>query len=260
MASILITGGAGFIGSNLAEAFSKEHSVTVLDNFSTGKKSNLAGLKVKVIRGDICDQKKVREAVKGIDYVIHLAAIASVPRSIANPSETNRVNAGGTVNLLFESARAEVDRFIFASSSAVYGNAPGLPKKENMLLVPVSPYASTKLAGEKFCSFFEHNFGLFTISFRYFNVYGKKQDPNSEYAAVIPKFIKLMKKGKRPTVFGDGLQTRDFAYVKDITRANELVLESKKGAGESINIASGEAVSINELIKTLNRSLGTELA
>ncbi len=260
MASILITGGAGFIGSNLAEALSKENNVIVLDNFSTGKRSNLSGLKkIKIIRGDICDRAKVQASLKGIDTVIHLAAIASVPRSIANPAEANRVNAGGTVNLLFESCRAEVDRFIYASSSAVYGDAPGLPKKETSHLAPISPYAATKLAGEKFCLFFGHNFGLSTVSFRYFNIYGQKQDPGSEYAAVIPKFISLMKRGKRPTIFGDGKQTRDFTYIGDVIRANELALNSKKGSGEVFNIAMGKEQSLNGLVKTLNKILGTKL-
>ncbi len=260
MASILITGGAGFIGSNLAEALGKEHSVTVLDDFSTGKKENLKGLaKVKIIRGDICDRAKVRDSLKDIDSVIHLAAIASVPRSIANPGEANRVNAGGTVNMLFESCRAEVDRFIYASSSAVYGDAPGLPKRENSDLSPISPYAATKLAGEKFCSFFERNFGISTISFRYFNIYGPRQDPNSEYAAVIPKFISLMKKGKRPVIFGDGKQTRDFTCVSDVIRANELALNSKKGSDKAFNIASGKEISLIELVETLNKLLGKRL-
>jgi nucleoside-diphosphate-sugar epimerase len=260
MASILITGGAGFIGSNLAESLSKENKITILDNLSTGKKANIPkSKKIKFINGDICDGKTVRKALIGIEHVIHLAAIASVPRSIANPAEANRVNAGGTVTLLFESARAEVNRFIFASSSAVYGDAPGYPKKENSTLAPKSPYAATKLVGEKFCSVFERNFGLSTVSFRYFNVYGQRQDPKSEYAAVIPKFISLMKTGKQPKIYGDGKQTRDFAFIGDVVHANELALESKKGAGDAFNIASGRATSINELVEELNHSLGKKL-
>lgn len=260
MASILITGGAGFIGSNLAEALCKEHEVVILDNLSTGKASNVPKHKrVKFVRGDICDLKVVRDAVKGADHVIHLAAIASVPRSMKDPEETNRVNAGGTFNLLFESARAEVDRFVYASTSAVYGDLPGLPKREGSELSPISPYAATKLAGERFCLVFERNFGLSTVSFRYFNIYGPRQDPKSEYAAVIPKFIELMEEGKRPVIYGNGEQTRDFTYVGDVIRANEIALEKKKGAGDVFNIASGKRTSINELVEKLNAVLGTKL-
>ncbi|MFH1470376.1 MAG: GDP-mannose 4,6-dehydratase, partial [Candidatus Micrarchaeota archaeon] len=208
--------------------------------------------------GDICDKATVRKSIQGIDNVIHLAAIASVPRSVEKPEETNRVNAGGTVNLLFESSRAEVEKFIYASSSAVYGNLPVLPKRESSPLAPISPYASTKLAGEHFCSLFEHNFGLKTLSFRYFNIYGPKQDPQSEYAAVIPKFMELMKNEKRPTIFGDGRQTRDFTYVKDAIKANKLALESK--ATGAFNIANGEEKSLNELVEILNAILGKRLS
>ncbi len=260
MAGILITGGAGFIGSNLAEGLCKEHSITILDNLSTGRAENIPkSSRVRFQKGDVCSHKDVRAALEGVDCVLHLAAIASVPYSMKDPVKTDLVNVGGTVNLLHESARAEVDRFIFASSSSVYGNEPGFPKTEDSKLSPLSPYAESKLGAEGYCSVFAKSCGLSTVSLRYFNVFGPRQDPASEYSAVIPKFASLMKKGKAPTVFGNGEQTRDFTYIRDVARANELVFESKGGSGEAYNIATGSGTSLNELVKALNRILGKRI-
>ncbi len=260
MASILITGGAGFIGSNIAEALCKEHDITVLDNLSTGKPENIPKSKrIKFIKADVCDPAAVRGSLKGIDYVIHLAALLSVPRSIKDPVNTDRINTGGTLNMLFESSRAEVKRFVYASSSSVYGNTKKLPDDEGMNPDPLSPYAASKVAGEYYCSVFARSFGLSAVSLRYFNVFGPRQDPSSEYSAVVPKFIAQMMKGERPVICGNGEQTRDFTYVKDIVLANSLVMESKKGAGEVFNIATGKKQSLNQLVAELNRLLGTKI-
>jgi nucleoside-diphosphate-sugar epimerase len=261
MASVLITGGAGFIGSNIAEELCCEHDITILDNFYTGKPENIPKHKrVRFVRGDICNPKTVRTTLKGIQYVLHQAALPSVPRSIKDPNETNRVNVGGTLNVLFESSRAEVERFVYASSSSVYGDSKTLPKKEDMAPNPISPYAVSKLGGEHYCSVFAKSFGLSTVSLRYFNVFGPKQDPASQYAAVIPRFIKRLNGRKKPIIFGDGTQTRDFTYVKNVVLANELAMESKNGAGESLNIASGERHSLNALVRGLNGLLGVRMA
>ncbi|MFH1447921.1 MAG: NAD-dependent epimerase/dehydratase family protein [Candidatus Micrarchaeota archaeon] len=260
MASILITGGAGFIGSNIAEELHMRHSITVLDNFSTGKRANmLKSTGIKYVEGDICDARIVRRALKGVQYVLHLAAIPSVPRSLKHPLETDRVNTAGTLNLLVESARSEVDRFVYASSSSVYGESKTIQKCESMTPEPISPYAVSKLAGEYYCSVFARNLGLSTVCLRYFNVFGWRQDPNSEYSAVIPKFISTMIRGKQPIIFGDGKQTRDFTYVKNIVHANRLVMESKKGNGEVFNIATGKSQSLTRLVSILNKLLRTRL-
>jgi UDP-glucose 4-epimerase len=250
----LVTGGAGFIGSHIVEALVKQRArVRVLDNFSTGKRENLQTLKhaIELIEGDIRDRKVVSKALKGADYVLHQAALGSVPRSIENPLETNDVNVNGTLNLLFHAKAAEVKRFVFASSSSVYGNTPTLPKRENMPLQPLSPYATSKLAAENYVLNFHHVYHLPVVCLRYFNVFGPRQDPFSQYAAVIPRFIEAFSRDKRPVVYGDGGQTRDFTFVENVVRANLNACTSETAIGKAINIACGARHSLNELLQCL---------
>lgn len=252
----MVTGGAGFIGSHLARKLLETgHSVRVLDNLSTGRMKNIEGLKgrVETLRGDIRDLETVKKAVEGADYVFHQAAMVSVPRSIKSPVETADVNIGGTLNILSCSRDSDVKRVIFASSSSVYGDSPALPKREDMELNPISPYALSKLAGEEWCGLFGRVYGLETVCLRYFNVYGPNQDLESEYAAVIPRFINSTLNNKPPVIYGDGNQTRDFTYVKDVVEANILAMKGRPGI---YNIGSGERVSINTLLKTISRIAG----
>jgi len=255
---VCITGGAGFIGSNLAEVLSKRNEVIVLDNLSTGKKENLSNLDVKFIKGDILDDKVLKKALRDVDYVFHQAAVPSVPRSIAEPLTSNTHNLNGTLKVLVAAKDANVKRLVFASSSSVYGDTPTLPKVETMLPMPLSPYAVTKLASEYYCKVFWTAYGLPNVSLRYFNVYGPRQDPNSQYAAVIPKFISYAFSNKPLTIFGDGTQTRDFSYVKDVVKANLLAAISDKANGEVINIASGRAITLNELAKLIIEKTGKD--
>jgi len=254
----LITGGAGFIGSNIAtELVRRAEEVVVLDNFSTGREDNIAPIRgrISVINGDITDYRTVSNAVKGADYVIHHAAVASVEQSIKDPLGSSQVNINGTINLLEASKLEGVKRFVFASSAAVYGNIPSLPKTEDSKVEALSPYAAAKLTGERFCRIYYKLFGLETVVLRYFNVFGRNQDPASEYAAVIPKFINALLLGKRPAVFGDGLQSRDFVFVDNIVSANLLAVESAEAAGEVVNIASGQQCTLLELLATLQELL-----
>ncbi len=257
----LITGGAGFIGSNIAHALLKRgESVRILDNFSTGRKVNIADIadQADIIDGDIRDFWTVREAVKDIDFVMHQAALPSVPRSVKNPLTSNAVNIDGTVNLLEASRGVGVKRFIFASSSSVYGDTPKLPKHEDMPLDPLSPYAVTKLTCEKYCRVFYDLYGLETVCLRYFNIFGPRQDPSSEYAAVVPKFILAMLQGKKPVVFGDGTQSRDFTYVSNAVEANLLAATSEEAPGKFYNIACGARFTLNELLKMLREIIGCD--
>ncbi|AEH43901.1 NAD-dependent epimerase/dehydratase [Thermodesulfatator indicus DSM 15286] len=260
----LITGGAGFIGSNIAEYLLCEgYKVRVLDNFSNGIPKNLAfveeipGAKARftLIEGDIRDFKLCEEACKGVDYVFHEAALGSVPASVEDPATYQDVNATGTLNILRAASKTGVKRLVYAGSSSAYGDSEEetpAPKREDMLPNPMSPYAVTKLSGEYFCKIFPELYGLETVILRYFNVYGPRQDPKSQYAAVIPKFITALLKEETPTIFGDGEQTRDFIFVKDVVRANLLACKAdKKAVGEVINIASGKAISINELYRII---------
>ena len=218
----LVTGGAGFIGSAVVdELLLRGHEVRVLDNFSTGRRENLAHLgdEIEVVEGDIRSQEGVRVAVRGMDYVVHEAAITSVPQSVADPQTAHEVNATGTLNLLLAARDEGVGRVVFASSCAVYGDAGALPKEETFAASPVSPYAVAKLAGEQYCVSFCRLYGLETVALRYFNVFGPRQDPHSEYSAVIPAFLQQVLAGRDPEVFGDGRQTRDFTFVGDVARA-----------------------------------------
>jgi len=262
MKTCLVTGGAGFIGSHLCEQLlACGYAVRVLDNFSTGKPENIAALKdrIDVQEGDIRDIVACRKACEGVDYVFHQAALASVPLSVENPFLTNEINITGTLNMLWSARAAGAQRLVFASSTSVYGDNPDLPKRESMAGVPLSPYALSKLVGEKTCQSFTKIYGLSTVCLRYFNVYGPRQDPASQYAAAVPIFIARMIAGQRPVIFGDGEQTRDFVFVLDVAQANILAAETPNATGEVFNVASEGSLTINALVRTLNEVLGTSL-
>lgn len=257
--SVLVTGGAGFIGSHLTRALVAEGArVRVLDNFSTGSRANLAEVerKIDVHEGDIRNAIACRNACQGVEVVFHLAAYISVPGSVKDPVHADAVNIGGTLNLLLAAQGAGVRRFVFSSSAAVYGDTAVIPTHEGMLPRPLSPYGVEKLYGEQMCRLFHHLHGLQAVALRYFNVYGPGQNPTSEYAAVIPKFITALLTGKTPIIFGDGLQTRDFLYVEDVVRANLLAAQADGVGGEVFNIARGQAVSLRELYDVLCRTTG----
>ncbi|MBF0544828.1 MAG: SDR family oxidoreductase [Candidatus Riflebacteria bacterium] len=261
MSKFLVTGGAGFIGSNIVEELLLGgKSVRVLDDFSSGKKANLLPFQsdVELIEGSVQDIDKCREAVKDVEVVFHQAAIPSVPKSISNPILTHGINLTGSLNVLTACKEMGVRRLVFASSSAIYGDAPELPKCEDMFPKPISPYALHKLSVEHYNRLFSSLYGLEAVSLRYFNVFGPRQDPKSEYAAVIPKFISMMLSGKAPTIYGDGKQTRDFIYVKDVAKANLKAAYAKVSHGEVINIARGGEIDLLTLIKDLNSVLGTK--
>ncbi len=253
---VLITGGAGFIGSNIAQSLHGDNEIIVLDDLTTGKRKNLEGLDVELVEGSIRDADKVRGAMEGVDYVFHHAAIASVPRSVDAPISSTQVNVCGTRRVLMEARDAKVSKVVFASSSAIYGDAPSEIKREQDLPAPISPYAVTKLTGEMYCRNFWLNYRLPTCSLRYFNVYGPRQDPSSDYAAVIPRFITAAMAGRPLTIFGDGEQTRDFVFVKDVVQANILAATDEEHHGEVFNVASQEKVTINQLAAQVLRSLG----
>ena len=257
----LVTGGAGFIGSHLVEELVRRRQhVRVLDNFSSGRRENLAHLaeQVEIIEGDIRDIATVRQAIKGVDYVLHQAALASVPQSVADPLTTDQVNVEGTLNVLLAARDTHARRVVFASSCAVYGDNPVLPKHEQMPPEPLSPYAASKLAGEGYCRAFQQVYNLPTVVLRYFNVFGPRQDPHSQYAAVIPKFITSALNGRALTVFGDGQQSRDFVYVANVVMANLLACQADGAIGQVINVASGQRYSLLDLIDHLKRLLGGE--
>jgi UDP-glucose 4-epimerase len=262
MPKYLITGGAGFIGSNLARKLvSQGADVVVLDDFSTGKSENLDDLKdkVRVIKGDICDIDTVRQATEGADYVLHHAAVVSVPRSVKDPLRTNAVNVDGTLNCLVAARDAGAKRFVFAASSSAYGDSEELPKREDMSALPLSPYGVAKLVGEMYCKVFNDVYGLETVSLRYFNIFGPFQDPTSQYSAVVPIFIASLLKGKSPLVYGDGEQSRDFTFIDNAVDANLLAVKSEKAAGSVINVACGARFTLNELIDDLKGLLGASV-
>lgn len=264
MTTFLVTGGAGFIGSNItAELLKQNKDVRVLDNFSTGRRENLQPFidDIELIEGDIRSLSTVYRAVDGVDYVLHQAALPSVPRSIADPVTTNEVNITGTLNVLIAARDGGVKRVVFASSSSVYGNDPRQPKHEDMRPRPMSPYAISKLAGEVYCSVFTQIYGLETIVLRYFNIFGPRQDPASQYSAVIPKFIHCMLSKKRPVIFGDGQQSRDFTFVDNIVAANLKACCSNGLPDERIfNCACGEQITIQELVVRLNEILQLDVS
>jgi nucleoside-diphosphate-sugar epimerase len=262
MALFLVTGGAGFIGSNIVEELVKRgEKVRVLDNFSTAKRENLSSLlgKIELIEGDIRSYHIVREAVEGVDIISHQAALPSVPRSIKDPITTNEVNVGGTLNILMAARDAKVKRVVYASSSSVYGNSDDLPMHEAMTPNPLSPYAVSKLAGEKYCQIFSQIHCLETICLRYFNVFGPRQDPNSQYSAVIPKFVKAMLNDEQPVIYGDGEQSRDFTYVANVVEANLLAGTASCQPGLVVNCASHGQTTLNELVDSLNRILNKSI-
>ncbi len=263
MSSYLVTGGAGFIGSHIVTRLREEgHRVRVLDNFSSGKKENLsavAGPGLEVLEGDICNRKACDEACAGMDYVIHEAALRSVPKSLDDPYSYNRVNIDGTLNLFYAAKAAGVKQVSFASSSSIYGEATVFPQQETNLPALISPYALSKLAGEYYGYIFTKNFGLSVASLRYFNVFGERQSLEDEYAVVIPKFINCMLKGERPPVHGDGNQSRDFTYVANVVNATILAARTPAAAGLFFNVGCGKENSILELVASLNRILGTKL-
>lgn len=264
----LVTGGAGFIGSHIVQEILTQRlaeptgPLNVLDDLSTGKLSSLApfGDRVQLIRGDIRDRSALHKALSGVDTVIHLAAMTSVAGSIANPKECHEVNAQGTLELLRAAHQAGVTKLILASSAAVYGDNPVSPKNESLRPEPMSPYASSKLEGERHLKEFAELHGMQTVSLRFFNVFGPRQDPKSQYAAAIPRFIHAALAGQAPRVFGDGEQTRDFIYAQDVARASLLAARQSLPGGSVFNVATGRATSINQLLKHLGRILGKDLA
>lgn len=262
MDKYLITGGAGFIGSHLVEALLEQgHIVRVLDNFDTGIRENLSLLRgdPEIVDGSIEDYSVVKKAMKGIDYVLHQAARGSVPRSIEDPFGTHNVNITGTLNVLSAARESNVRRVISASSSSVYGETPELPKVETMVPAPKSPYAVSKLVLEHYSSVFHHVYGMETVALKYFNVYGPRQNPNLQYSAVIPIFIKNMLQGKRCTIYGDGEQTRDFTFITDCVKANLQACKADGVSGQVFNIAYGVQTSVNQLFSLLSEILGNQL-
>jgi nucleoside-diphosphate-sugar epimerase len=258
----LVTGGAGFIGSALVHALlDVGHEVVILDDLSTGSRWNLDGVEAVQLReGDIRDPGAVREATGGSEVVFHLAALPSVARSMADPVTTHRVNVDGTVNVLMAARDLGVRRLVYTSSSSVYGDTPTLPKHEEMPVQPRSPYAAAKLSGEAYCRAFDASFDLETVSLRPFNVFGPRQDPDSPYAAVIPRFVTAMRAGQRPEIFGDGRQSRDFTYVDNLVEALMLGADAgPEATGEVVNVGCGGRTSLLELVAALNELLGTEL-
>jgi UDP-glucose 4-epimerase len=261
MSFYLVTGGAGFIGSHIAEALvQRGERVRVLDNFSTGKRANLAHLsEIEISEGDVRDADVVRQAVSGVDYVIHQAAFVSVTQSMVDPLACHTANVSGVLNVLNAAREFSVQRVVLASSCAIYGDNPDLPLSETSSTRPLSPYAASKLMGEIYCQTFYRAFHVPTVCLRYFNVYGPRQDPNGEYAAVIPKFAQRLRDGEAPRVYGDGRQTRDFVFVSDIARANLLACTHPKAVGQIFNIATECSVSLLDLVAELNHQLGTNI-
>ncbi len=263
MSAYLVTGGAGFIGSNIVEELLRRgHVVRVLDNFATGREENLRDVArdIELIRGDVRDAGLVESAVEGMDYVLHQAALASVPRSISDPVANNEVNVQGTLNVLLAARRHRVKRVVYASSSSVYGDSEELPKAEEMRTNPRSPYAVAKLAAEQYCGVFADLFDMTTISLRYFNVFGPRQDPDSQYSAVIPIFVKALVEGRAPTIYGDGEQSRDFTFVANVVGANLLACEANVRGGKVYNIACGGRFTLNQLYGALAERIGSSVS
>ena len=258
----LVTGGAGFIGGHLIDALlARGATVRAIDNFATGRRENIARVagRIEFIEGDLCDPEASAKAAAGVDAVFHEAAIPSVARSVVDPVASDRANVGGTVTLLQACRAAGVKKLVYAASSSAYGDTEVLPKVETMTPRPMSPYAVSKLTGEHYVTVFGKLFGIETVSLRYFNVFGPRQDPQSEYAAVIPRFITLMMRGERPRIHGDGEQSRDFCFIENVVSATLLAAKAKT-AGEVVNVACGARVTLNQLVGMINAELGTSLA
>ncbi|MBN1490222.1 MAG: SDR family oxidoreductase [Phycisphaerae bacterium] len=259
MGTYLVTGGAGFIGSHLTTALvAQGQAVRVFDNFSTGRRENLAGIegKFELVEGDLRKPEDCRRACQDIEVVYHEGAVPSVPKSVADPVTSHEANIDGTFNLLSAARAAGCRRVVYAASSSAYGDTPTLPKREEQVANPLSPYAVQKLAGEHYCRAFYECFGLETIALRYFNVFGPRQDPKSQYAAAIPAFVTAILADRPPTIYGDGEQTRDFTYIDNVVHANLLCAKVAKTAGQVLNLACGERISINRIIARINEHLG----
>ena len=262
MTIYLVTGAAGFIGSNIVEELVRRgEAVRALDNLSTGKLANIQPYmdRIDFVHADLNDLEALKKAVAGVDYILHQGALPSVPRSVTDPLLSHESNATGTLKLLIAARDAGVKKVVYASSSSVYGDSPTLPKREEMPTQPQSPYAVNKLAAEEYCKVFTRVYGLPTVSIRYFNVFGPRQDPTSQYAAVIPAFIAAIMADKRPIIYGDGLQTRDFTHVQNIVHANLLACHTGGADGEAVNVACGERISLLDLMSEINRVLGTDV-
>src|SRR5262245_7264785 len=258
----LVTGGAGFIGSHICERLLRDgHAVRVLDDFSNGKEANLEGMlnEIELFRGSVCDRDIVGRAVKGAYVVFHQAALGSVPRSVADPLATHESNITGTLNVLLAARDLGTRRVVFASSSSVYGETPVLPKHEDMKPEPLSPYALSKLSAEQYCGVFHRVYGFETVALRYFNIFGPRQDPESQYAAVIPKFITAILEGRPPVIFGDGLQSRDFTYIDNVVEANLLAGEAEAAAGRFFNVACGGRYSLLDLLAKIKNILASDI-
>lgn len=260
MASYLVTGGAGFIGSHIAtELVRRGHRVRVLDSLITGKRGNLAHLpRIDFVEGDVADLDTCRAAVQGIDFVLHQAAIPSVPRSVKDPVTSNRSNVDGALNILVAARDAGVTRLVYAGSSSAYGDTEALPKREDMPTRPLSPYALQKLVAEQYCQLFTTLYGFETVTIRYFNVFGPRQDPSSPYSGVISLFATALLAGRQPIIYGDGEQTRDFTYVANVVDGVLRAADAPRAAGHVINVATGGRTSLNELLRTMNRILKTD--
>ena len=261
MNAYLVTGGAGFIGSHLAEELSaRGHRVRIVDNLSTGKRANLAAVpSAEFIEGDLADPQVAERAVAGMDYVLHQAAIPSVPRSVKDPATSNRSNITATLNVLVAARDGGVKRLVYAASSSAYGNTATLPKREDMPANPLSPYALQKFVGEQYCQMFTRLYGFSTVSIRYFNVFGPRQDPGSPYSGVISLFAAALLAGRRPSIQGDGSQTRDFTYVANVVDGVLRACEAPAAAGEVINVATGGRISLTDLLLAMNRLNGTQI-
>lgn len=262
MSLCLVTGGAGFIGSHIVHRLlEKGRPVRVLDDLSTGKHENLREVAARIdfVEGDIRDVPTVERCLRGVEVVFHLAARASVPRSVAEPRPAHEINVTGTLNLLIAAEEAGARRFVYSASSSAYGDTPTMPKKVDMRPQPLSPYAATKLAAEDYCAVWAHVYSLPTVSLRYFNVFGPRQDPYGPYAAVIPAFVSRMLKGQPPIIYGDGEQSRDFCFIENVVNANMLAAEVPAVHGEVVNVACGEQTTLNEIVADLNKLLGTNV-
>ena len=262
MTSYLVTGGAGFIGSNLVdELLRRGHRVRVLDNLSTGRPENLAAVRERIdfFNADICNLETIRPCFAGVDYVLHLAALPSVPRSVADPISANRVNIEGTLNVLLAAREAGVKRVVFAASSAAYGDNPILPRVESNEPRPMSPYALTKVAGEYYCQIFTRLYGVEAVALRYFNIFGPRQNPHSQYSGVLSKFIAAYIEGTTPTIFGDGEQSRDFTYIDNVVDATLRACTAPNAPGRAINVGVGGRFTLNQTIALLNQIFGKQV-
>src|SRR5207253_199105 len=263
MSVYVVTGGGGFIGSHIVEELLRRNeTVRVIDNFSTGKHENVDPFadEIEIIEADIADAKNLAQFLKGTDYVIHQAAIPSVPKSILDPVKSHHANVNGTLRLLEACREAKVKRVVYASSSSLYGDSPTLPKHEGMLPNPLSPYGAQKLFGEIYCQVFWKAYGLETVSLRYFNVFGPRQDATSQYSGVLALFIPAILQGRRPTIYGDGLQSRDFTYVQNVVEANLLACTTTGVAGDAFNIACGDRITVNSMLQQINKITGKDIA